>query len=93
MLAGLTIIQQEQICSKKVREIEHSSLTLRHPPTKGSGGHGVKKMIDQFLAFSDHVLKTIFSIKHDLARSCFQFWPKTGKALAETVFFSIRSRF
>ena len=40
----------------------------------------------------------IFSIKHDLARSCFQLWPKigdegdkisrkkTGKALAETVF-------
>ena len=40
----------------------------------------------------------IFSIKHDLARSCFQFWPKigdegdnisrekTGEALAETVF-------
>ena len=42
----------------------------------------------------------IFSIKHDLARSCFQFWlkigdegdkisrEKTGEALAETVFFS-----
>ena len=40
----------------------------------------------------------IFSIKHDLARSCFQLWPKigdegdkisrekTGEALAETVF-------
>ena len=40
----------------------------------------------------------IFIIKHDLARSCFQLWPKigdegdkisrkkTGKALAETVF-------
>ena len=39
-----------------------------------------------------------FSIKHDLARSCFQLWPKigdegdkisrkkTGEALAETVF-------
>ena len=41
-----------------------------------------------------------FSIKHDMARSCFQFWlkigdeggkilkKKTGEALAETVFFS-----
>ena len=41
----------------------------------------------------------LFSIKHDLARSCFQLWPKigdegdkisrkkTGEALAETVFF------
>ena len=54
-------------------------------------------------------MKEIFSIKHDLARSCFQFWPKigdeggkilkkkTGEALAETVFFSKfyhpRSRF
>ena len=40
----------------------------------------------------------IFSIKHDLARSCFQFWlkigdegdkiwrKKTGEALAETIF-------
>ena len=40
----------------------------------------------------------LFSIKHDLARSCFQLWPKigdegdkisrkkTGEALAETVF-------
>jgi len=40
----------------------------------------------------------IFSIKHDLARSCFQFWPiigdegvtkfreKTGEAIAESVF-------
>ena len=53
--------------------------------------------------------KKIFSIKHDLARSCFQFWPKIGdeggkilkkktdEALAETVFFSkfchLRSRF
>ena len=44
-----------------------------------------------------------FSIKHDLARSCFQFWlkigdkgdkisrKKTGEALAETVFFEILS--
>ena len=45
-------------------------------------------------------LLCIFSIKHDLARSCFQLWPKigdeeadkistekTGEALAETVFF------
>ena len=42
--------------------------------------------------------KKVFSIKHDLARSCFQFWlkigdeggkilkKKTGEALAETVF-------
>ena len=41
----------------------------------------------------------VFSIKHDLARSCFQFWPKigdegdkiekkTGEASVETVFFS-----
>ena len=44
-----------------------------------------------------------FSIKHDLARSCFELWPKignegdkisrkkTGEALAETVFFEILS--
>ena len=41
---------------------------------------------------------SVFSIKHDLVRSCFQLWPKigdegdkisrkkTGEALAETVF-------
>ena len=47
----------------------------------------------------NHVVKVkLFSIKHDLARSCFQLWPKmgdkddkisrkkTGEALAETVF-------
>ena len=44
------------------------------------------------------ITNQIFSIKRDLARSCFQFWPKigdegdkisrkkTGEALAETVF-------
>ena len=42
--------------------------------------------------------RDVFSIKHDMAKSCFQFWPKigdegdkisrrkTGEALAETVF-------
>ena len=47
---------------------------------------------------TDSSVKLISSIKHDLARSCFQLWPKigdegdkisrkkTGEALAETVF-------